>query len=1554
MHDKHFAVDSYSWAGNEAGTQELDTNWSHATESANPANRSAYVILHYHDGSQQAVEVPIHINSDSESQHINTDPSDPTGKHITGDPILAHVVDDGADEHVDAASAVKVTVNGTQKSLSDIGASIAWGSGFANSLEDVNDGTNNWQDATITFADGSTKAVQIRVKVVGVTRNNTVTTTRHGEVPDVNDSVTKPTVPEHNAWNISDVQWADEHGNALSGNSLSDFFAQNTDSSNVTINGTTYDHAKAGYILVTYKRGNTADGSQLIEVPVKINSDRDSINPTNTDNFNSQHGIYKTHVGAEINGQANFHNVDLKDQIGFRDADDHPLFVDPQGNPTWSFEGFTTDPSTGAITNVNLDPVSLTNGENDITDLYAKVKLPDESITYVKMNHVYVYGGYAHADNSDGTRFTKINNGSSLTEDQAKAAIANNTVLTNATTVGASNKAISFTWAKDENGTSLNQTDMSWHTGDSVSNLDRLAYVIIGYADGTKQAVEVHYDITKDSDSQHINTDPSDPTGKHITGDPILAHVADNGGDEHVDPISAVKINNEAITSGSNIHVAWDHLDAIHTLLQSENNGDSDWQDATITFADGSTKAVQIRVKVVGAKGKVAATVTNHGAVPNASDAVIAPDATNAAWNIGSVQWADEHGNALSGNSLSDFFAHNTDGSDITINGQTYHNAKKAYALVSYKRNGQADGSQLIEVPVQINSEADNYNPVGGEITKHLNETLNETDAENAISNRAAMPEHTGYAWQNAPTLDSFGIKSGVVKLNFNDGSSKEVSVLVNVLSYANDPNFAPIGGSVTVDQNHVVDAADAENAVVNHESLRSIVDSHDGYSWSGTVDTSVTGSHVPGIVKVKYNDGSVRNVGVTVIVNGTHTTDNTTDASRYNPAGKIIEAHFHEDLTGHAVDGISNTDAMPSGTSYEFADGVPATDHSGYEPTIIKVKFADNSTKLVLTQVHVTSDADRYNPTSRPVTVDPHDPSQPVDPTDSHNPTPGVDPSTVPSGTTTGWPTDPSGHPIVPDQTTPGDHPATIIVHYPDGSETPIPTINHVPGTHTPQPGHVENDADRNDPIGTVIEKNMGEQLNDTDAQHAISNANALHNVSGYTWDFAPDTATHGLKAGRVKVSYSDHSADIVDVLVNVKSMADRFNPTPSPVVVDPNNPSQPTDPSDPHNPTPGVDPSTVPTGTHTGWPTDPSGHPVIPDHTPGTHPGQIVIHYPDGSHTVLPVPVVNPSDRDRYTPTPRPIQVTPGENPSDITRPTNTDPIPGVDPTTVPTGSHTILDPSDPTPDTTTPGTRPVHVIVIYPDGSQSDPIPTNIVVPDTGNHNVPEPTPEPEPVEPTVNVETTPTEPAPQTPATVTTRISFSDGQREIAGLPITGKEGETIPLAKIQAIVKDNMPKGYVLDMDLEQAWKDGKFVITAKHPITIKIAKVRRQLVLFVDKRGRIVGRAYIQVKVKDQLTKELFRDLTGKHMPKGYKMTGYKKVAKHIDIFVSGKKTKATSHGKLVLYVRKDGKIVKKLNISLVKGKFSKHNAKMHLPKGYKMTGHTHINRHNDVWVVKK
>ncbi len=2533
---------TYDWYSDRNATTRLQT-----TDVANPGTKTVYIGVKYHkvDGSddgQQVKSITLTINNSS-SQYRATN-------NATHSSITTHVGASVAD-FGNGSDYVTITKNdGSAVSASDI-RSYSW-----TTPVDTADNARGNQTAvvTITFADSTTAqpdtlTVNVPVTVVKATAHNDIET-NHDVPLNAKDQITNMSALNTNNFKVSDadVTWANAaHGAALP----SDFWTTNSDSSTaIDPSGNRIVGKKGAWLIVNYKKadGTTPDGTQAIWAPVKIKSDRDNIDPTNTDAYNADHGIYKTHIGAEINGTANFGNVHLDDQIGFRDSHDTPMFVDAHGNATWRFDGFAKANASGTgytPSDVDLNADNLTNGEHDITDLYAKINLPDGSTTYVKMNHVYVYGGYPHADNDDGTRFTKVANGGDLTDDQARDAIANNGTLTNAATVGDLNKATGFTWAKDANGSALSAADTSWHQGDARSNLDRTGYVIISYADGTKQAVEVHYDVIKDSDNTHINTDPTDPTGKRITGDPILAHVSNDSAAENVDGADAVVITEgsgssavQKTLSQIGASIAWDRSADMNTWVTNEH--DAEWKDATITYHDGSTKAVQIKVKVVGASRKVSATagqadvVTNHGVVPDASASINQPNATGAKWNIDNVQWADASGNVLNDTDRNNFFAGNTDSSSVTIDHTTYDKAKAGYILVSYKRNGQPDGTQLIEVPVQIKSDADNidpntgitfdraqgnvvkthanattadpasgqitikdnaggdvsgwnfsgwatkdtaghyddvsssalatdlndhslnadglkevndvyakitladgsviytlamkiqvlggvgqsktydhtltapaasegvknysavhdafdhatyswvtpdnsdpsgytdftdfntrthdsdgnlapndnvyvkitwgdgtfqyvkapvtikgdndiyaddvtanaqgltlhvntpstevipdtgfttqnipsnihvsydwatgsgdedgqpdvsttdltngtktvtknvkitftntngsttssiikpltvhviggyaasehqsvqagelptaeqaketiannnnlsqfdknnhqvtyewfsdaagnnrlsttdtqltgatgykdvyvkitypkadgtsdgsqmvkvtlnltndlahqyaaqlsgkditvvksttplsgndhaqeavnvpsnlpagtissyewsnpvnisttgdkagvvnvkfsdnsvvqvativhvvdhnetiadrtlvnggeiwvapdtqldehhgadqakagisnssslpagttynwtapvntstpgsevagivkvtftdgssknagvvvhvrgiapagdqasrfvpqgndltknlndavtasdakagirnkatdtdvredhrlpsdvqitwgsdvdgitsttgdkaaivkvtyadhsvdevpiiihvrdhrdasqsveplgqdiykhngdtltnadaenaitnhaalanvrtygfennpvpmnnghiniegssavyganikitynddsiklvpifihvtkdnsatprpgynrdadninpfgktiekdmsqaalsdgvysstsstdaqnavgfpagtdmskvhnltwaddnfknnalkseglksgvvkvtyadgsidlvnvqvrviseatrtnltaktiyrnyqdpnpvtatdgivqtipndsqaefvspvnldrqgrvinagtygetirvhfndgsstilhtslvvgagnqteadaYTPVGGMIIKYVGDTLNDHDAKSVISNSNSLPGDTTYNWTTPDSahleLTNAGLKNGVVKVTFDDGSHQDVNVLIDVRSMADNPAYAPIGQTVHISTpSHTpltgVGSGEgtAQNGIVNAAALANVLASStatvhpaDPFTWVGSIDISQAGT-TPAMIKVSYKDGSSRNVAVNVVV-GDPTTNPITGTL---PRAQVIEGHYgdvFEDNSENAKKGIANTSDMPAGTTYRFEDAselpVDQTTHKlnqvGNNPVIIIVTDAQGYEKRVATVIHVVSDAslDTTTPIGQNITTTVGDPDHKVTPengianrNDLHN-----------VATTGGY----TWQDATPDVTSEGTKPAVVKITYADGSSKIVPIsviVNSTtPSTNPNQPvdlGH-QTDADAIAPFGKTIEKDMsqtaltdGNYSNDSDAKDAVGfpAGTDTRKIGSLTWvdpSFKVNALrTSGYHAGQVRVTYTDGSSDIVTALVHVISMADRYNPTPRPVVVNPTDPSHPTDPSDPGNHTPGVDPSTVPSGTHTSWPTDPSGHPVIPDQTPGTHPGQIEIHYPDGSRTILPVPVVNPSDRDRYTPTPRPIPVTPGENPSDITNPTPAEPTPGVDHNSVPSGSHTILDPSQPAPDTTTPGTHPVHVIVVYPDGSQSDPIETNIVVPD----------------------ENTPSYEDTSVGETISPVIIFRDNHdKAIKTLTdkISGYEGSTIPLETLKKLIAEEMPEGYALDMDLEQAWREGKFVITVNHPIYIKIVKVRRQLVLFVDKRGRIVKRAYVLIKESQKLSNEVVKSLTGKDMPKGYKMNGYKKVAKHIDIFVSGKQTKATSHGKLVLYVRKDGKIVKKLNIQLVANKFSKRNAKMHLPKGYKMTGHTHINRHNDVWVIKK
>lgn len=50
--------------------------------------------------------------------------------------------------------------------------------------------------------------------------------------------------------------------------------------------------------------------------------------------------------------------------------------------------------------------------------------------------------------------------------------------------------------------------------------------------------------------------------------------------------------------------------------------------------------------------------------------------------------------------------------------------------------------------------------------------------------------------------------------------------------------------------------------------------------------------------------------------------------------------------------------------------------------------------------------------------------------------------------------------------------------------------------------------------------------------------------------------------------------------------------------------------------------------------------------------------------------------------------------------------------------------------------------------------------------------------------------------------------------------------------------------------------------------------------------GRIVKRAYVLIKENQKLSNEVVKSLTGKDMPKGYKMKGHTHINRHNDVWV--------------------------------------------------------------------
>lgn len=192
------------------------------------------------------------------------------------------------------------------------------------------------------------------------------------------------------------------------------------------------------------------------------------------------------------------------------------------------------------------------------------------------------------------------------------------------------------------------------------------------------------------------------------------------------------------------------------------------------------------------------------------------------------------------------------------------------------------------------------------------------------------------------------------------------------------------------------------------------------------------------------------------------------------------------------------------------------------------------------------------------------------------------------------------------PDTSVAGDVPATVIVHYPDGSNKPVDITVHVvddtPVVPTKNPDPVGQDitvkkGDTPDPEDGV--KNHGDLDKITDPKHPGTKTT-------YTWKKTPDTSVAGDVPATVVVHYPDGSEKAVDITVHV------VDNTP---VVPTKNP-EPTG-QDIHTPQGKVptpesaitNKDKMPDGTKYTWK-------EIPDvNTLGKHPSVVVVTYPDGT---------------------------------------------------------------------------------------------------------------------------------------------------------------------------------------------------------------------------------------------------------------------------------------------------------------------------------------------------
>uniref|UniRef100_UPI00117A5A12 Rib/alpha-like domain-containing protein n=1 Tax=Ligilactobacillus murinus TaxID=1622 RepID=UPI00117A5A12 len=456
----------------------------------------------------------------------------------------------------------------------------------------------------------------------------------------------------------------------------------------------------------------------------------------------------------------------------------------------------------------------------------------------------------------------------------------------------------------------------------------------------------------------------------------------------------------------------------------------------------------------------------------------------------------------------------------------------------------------------------------------------------------------------------------------------------------------------------------EAESVVTNKSDLPT----ETKYSWKAPLDVTTPGEH-EGTVVVTYPDGSQDEVPVKVVVKAPEKA--LTDAEKYTPQGQEVETA--QGKTPEAQAGVSNKSDLPAGTKYSWKAPLDVETPGEHTGTVV-VTYPDGSQDEVPVKVVVKAptDAEKYMPQSQEVTT-------------NQGKTPEAESvvtnkSDLPADTKYSWKA-----PL--DVTTPGEHEATVVVTYPDGSQDEVPVKVVVKA-----PEKALTDAEKYTPQSQKVTTAQGKT---PEAESVVTNKSDLPAGTKYSWKAPLDVTTPGEHEGTVVVTYPDGSQDEVPVKVVVKAPTDAEKYTPQGQEVETDQGKTPEAQAGVSNK------GDLPADTKYSWkaPLDVT--------TPGEHEATVAVTYPDGSQDEVPVKVVVKApekaltDADKYTPQGQEVTTDQGKPPEAQAGVSNKGDLP--------TGTkYSWKAPLD----VETPGEHEGTVVVTYPDGSQ-DEVPVKVVV-------------------------------------------------------------------------------------------------------------------------------------------------------------------------------------------------------------------------------------------------
>ncbi|QNQ81663.1 Rib/alpha-like domain-containing protein [Lactobacillus sp. PV012] len=382
---------------------------------------------------------------------------------------------------------------------------------------------------------------------------------------------------------------------------------------------------------------------------------------------------------------------------------------------------------------------------------------------------------------------------------------------------------------------------------------------------------------------------------------------------------------------------------------------------------------------------------------------------------------------------------------------------------------------------VKAGSDAAKYTPEGQPVNTKQGVV---PPAEDGIKNKTDLPTGTKYSWKKTPDVTTSGSHPAVVVVTYPDGSQDEVPVTVNVP--------APEGQNINTPQGVV---PNPEQGIKNPQDMPEGTK----YTWKDTPDVNTIGEH-PAVVVVTYPDGKTEEVPVTVTVTTPSTPVVTpTDADQYTPQGQDVPTVIG--TVPNAADGIKNKTELPGGTTYTWKDTPDVNTPGSHDATII-VTYPDGSQDEVPVKVVVTA----------PEGQDIHTPQGVVP-----NPEDGIKNRTdLPSGTKYTWKD-------TPDVSTPGNHPAVVIVTLPNGKTVEVPVTVTV---------------DNPTPEGQDIHTPQGVLPNPSEG---IKNKDDMPSGTKYEWEKKPDVKTPGKHEGTIRVIFPNGETVDVPVTVVVAPKSDR-----------------------------------------------------------------------------------------------------------------------------------------------------------------------------------------------------------------------------------------------------------------------------------------------------------------------------------------------------------------------------------------------------------------------------